>query len=94
MKGLKLDLKNIHFSLGWDADKDWRLLGIVFLCLFFVMVGFNIFFFFQFKSANGENGVNQTAPVIVDRQKLISVIESLDTRATEFQRIRSEARSN
>lgn len=92
--GLKINLKDIHFSLGWDADKDWRLLGIVFACLFFVMVAFNVFFFFQFKSAAAEGNINQPAAVIVDRDKLIDVIETLDSRAAEFQRIRAEARSN
>lgn len=94
MNFLKKIKKIIHiffkrfFSFGSDADKDWKLVLILFFVFSFGAIIVGIFDFFHFSKFDFENNEKPVRFEFIDRGAIKSLLDKYDQRALDFEKIK------
>lgn len=85
-KKFKHALRNI----GSDADKDWKILLVLFILAFFVTIIMHLNIFIFTKNISDASGFGEgEAPQVVNEDVLNQMVDKYDDRAREFQKIAS-----
>lgn len=87
-KTLKIKLKSLFIFLGADADKDWKIIAVIMSSILIVITIINAFLFFHYTILSDKKSLEESKFELIDRQKLIEVIERFDRRTEEFKKLK------
>ncbi len=90
LNNLKLKIKNIHFSIGEDADMDWYILCIFSIIAFILISSWSAYVFFTSRDIGEPSQIPTAAHTLIDKTALGKLLEKYDDRAKAYASFQGE----